>query len=103
KWILVVEDSPVIRKMATIQMERLGFNVRSVASGYGALEELGRREYSLILMDCHLPDIDGFEVTRRIRAAESATGTGKHISILAVTAAAMAGDRERCIACGMDD
>lgn len=99
KWILIVEDSPVIRTVSAKQLERLGFNVRTVASGYGALEELARRQYHLILMDCHLPDIDGFEVTRRIRQSESNT----HIPILAVTAAAMSGDRTKCLDAGMDD
>jgi signal transduction histidine kinase/CheY-like chemotaxis protein len=100
-WVLVVEDSPTIRTLACKQVEQLGLKARGVASGQGALEELSRRQYGLVLMDCHLPDVDGFEVTRRIREAELVSG--KHVPVLAVTAAAMPRDLQRCLEVGMDD
>jgi len=101
KWVLVVEDDKVLQQLAQKHVENMGLHVRSVASGEEALEELARRDYALILLDWQLPDIDGLTVTRRIRQLEA--GTGEHKCIVALTARAMVGDREKCLAAGMDD
>lgn len=98
--ILVVEDNSTLQLLATRQISSLGYQCRAVGSGQEALNELSQHKYSLVLMDCHLPDFDGFEVTRRIRQLE--TGSNKHIPIIALTADAMTGSREKCLNSGMD-
>lgn len=96
--ILVAEDVPVNQRVALHLLERLGQRADIVANGIEALAALKRASYDLILMDTQMPELDGFETTRRIRA-EYPDGP----RIVAVTAAALAGDRERCIDAGMDD
>jgi signal transduction histidine kinase/CheY-like chemotaxis protein len=99
--ILLAEDNPVNQKVALLQLERMGFSAHAVANGHEALNALSRTNYSLILMDCQMPELDGFQATNAIRKNELLTGN--HIPIVAMTAHAMEGDRERCIAEGMDD
>jgi two-component system, sensor histidine kinase and response regulator len=99
--VLIAEDNPVNQKVAILQLKKLGYSSIAVGSGRKAIEELKRREYALVLMDCQMPDMDGFETTNVIRKSE--TMTGKHIPIIGLTAHAMEGDREKCIAAGMDD
>jgi len=99
--ILLAEDNPVNQKVALLQLERMGFSAHAVANGHEALNALSRTNYSLILMDCQMPELDGFQTTNAIRKSELLTGN--HIPIVAMTAHAMEGDRERCIAEGMDD
>lgn len=99
--ILVAEDNVVNQKIATLLLEKLGLAAQVVANGLQALEAVKMRDYPVVLMDCHMPEMDGFEATRAIRRME--ISTGKHTPIIAVTALAMAGDRERCIEAGMDD
>lgn len=102
KWILVVEDNLVLRNLALKQLERLGFPAAAVASGTKALTEVGSGRYHLVLMDCQIPDMDGFETTQAIRNREVAESL-PHLPIIAMTASAMYGDREKCLNAGMDD
>ncbi|HEX4621192.1 MAG TPA: response regulator, partial [Myxococcaceae bacterium] len=78
----------------------LGYEVETVSSGVAALDAMRDGRYAAVLMDCLMPEMDGYEATRRIRELD---GPERHIPIVALTAAAMAGDRERCLAAGMDD
>ncbi len=99
--ILVVEDNVLNQKVALILLERLGLRSMLATNGKEALELLAKDKFSLILMDCHMPEMDGFEAAVAIRKLESLSGN--YTPIIAVTALAMVGDRERCIAAGMDD
>lgn len=99
--VLIAEDNPVNQKVAMLQLKKLGYGSLAVGSGRKAVEELKKRNFALVLMDCQMPDMDGFETTGVIRKSE--TMTGKHIPIIGLTAHAMEGDREKCIAAGMDD
>lgn len=101
--ILLAEDNLANQRLAMVQLKRLGYEVDLVTNGAQALEayELYPERYALILMDCQMPVMDGFEATRRIRVLEEATH--RHIPIVAMTANAMQGDREACLAAGMDD
>lgn len=101
RLILLAEDHPLNQKVALLLLERMGFEVHVVANGAQAVDAVKRNCYDAILMDCHMPEMDGFDATREIRRFEEASG--QHVPIIAVTALAMAGDRERCLAAGMDD
>ena len=98
--VLVVEDNPVNQKVAARMLEKLGCRVDVAANGREAVEGLARIQYALVFMDCQMPEMDGFEATSLIRQQERAWG---HIPIVAMTANAMAEDRARCLAIGMDD
>jgi CheY-like chemotaxis protein len=98
--VLVVEDNAVNQRLARLLIEKLGYEVDLAANGQEAVAQLTQRSYDLALMDCQLPILDGFEATRQIRRAEA---RGKRTPIVAMTANAMDGDRERCFASGMDD
>lgn len=100
--ILVVDDSPVNRLLTESQLTKLGYASAVVASGPDALEYLAANSVALILMDWHMPVLDGLETAATIRQNEEASGEGR-VPIIALTARAMDGDRETCLAAGMDD
>lgn len=99
--ILIVEDNIVNRKVAYFMLEKKGHKVTGVEDGKEALKALENNIFDLILMDVQMPVMDGFEATETIRKKEESTGG--HIPIIAMTAHAMKGDRERCLESGMDD
>ena len=100
RHILLAEDNPVNRKVAVRIVERLGYRVDSVDDGQAAVDAWVKGHYDLILMDCQMPVLDGYEATREIRRREAG---GQHIPIVALTAHAMAGAEVECRAAGMDD
>jgi len=99
--ILVVEDYAINKKVAQIYLSELGFQTHIVSNGKEALDAMATQDFGLVLMDCQMPELDGLAATRTIRERESQTG--KRVAIIAVTAHAMEGDRERCLSAGMDD
>jgi two-component system, sensor histidine kinase and response regulator len=103
--ILLAEDNPVNQKVVLLQLGKLGYEADIVANGTEVLSALERTHYDVIFMDCHMPKMEGYETSRRIRERESAhNGQAKpQTHIVALTANAMEGDREKCIAAGMDD
>ena len=98
--LLVAEDNPVNSKVTVKMLERLGIPAIAVSNGREAVESFQASLFNLILMDCQMPEMDGFEATKAIRDLE--VGESR-VPIIALTANAMQGDRERCIECGMDD
>jgi PAS domain S-box-containing protein len=98
--VLLAEDNIVNQRLATRLLEKEGYEVSTAANGHEALEAIAKGAFDLVLMDVQMPDMDGFEATRAIRAGERSLGG--HLPIIAMTAHVMKGDRERCLDAGMD-
>ena len=99
--VLVAEDNFINQKIILGMLTKLGFTAQAVANGNEVLSALHEQTYDLILMDCQMPELDGYDATRRIRESGSLPST--RIPIIAMTANALSGDREKCLAAGMDD
>jgi len=98
--LLVVEDNPINQEVARFQLEKMGYRADIAKDGVDALAMLERGEYALVLMDCHMPQMDGFETTARIRSRSDDKAL---IPIIAVTASGGSGERDKCLQAGMDD
>jgi len=98
--ILVADDNSINQKVALAQLARLDLQADTAANGVEAVDAFARRPYDLVLMDCHMPVMDGFQASTTIRAAEP---EGRRVPIVAVTADALSGTRDKCLAAGMDD
>jgi CheY-like chemotaxis protein len=98
--VLVVDDDPVNRLVATAQIRELGYAADGAGGCEAALALLARQPYDAVLLDCEMPDLDGYETCRRLRQGEEA---GRRLPVIALTAHIAAGERERCLAAGMDD
>ena len=98
--VLLVEDDPLNRYLAERFLAQCGCDVVVAEHGREAVERVGRERFAMVFMDCLMPVLDGYQATREIRAAEP---EGRHLPIVALTANAMSGDREKCLAAGMDD
>lgn len=101
KKVLLAEDNLVNQKLGSMLLQQLGLGVDVAENGKKAIQAVEKNLYAVVLMDCQMPEMDGFEATKAIRKLEALRGT--YTPIIAVTALAMVGDRERCIAVGMDD
>ncbi|MCB9420330.1 MAG: response regulator [Ardenticatenaceae bacterium] len=100
--VLLAEDSPTNQLIATANLKKAGHEVTVAENGRVAVEALTKREFDLVLMDVAMPEMDGLEATIAIRKMEANAGNGRHIPIIAMTAFAMQGYREKCLAAGMD-
>ena len=100
--ILVAEDHPLNQMLITKLLERFGIGFFEIAeNGVDVVKRASEASWDVILMDCQMPEKSGYDATREIRALEQ--GTGRHVPIVAMTANAMAGDKEKCLRCGMDE
>ena len=101
--VLLVEDNPVNLMVGQRLLSVLGITCDTASNGESALMRMSASRYDLVLMDCQMPVMDGYTATRNWREHEAATGDGRHLPIVAMTANAMAGDRQKCLDAGMDD
>ena len=99
---LVVEDNPINQEVTRAQLSALGIASDLAEDGTGALQLLAKQRYAAVLMDCQLPGLNGYETTRRLRQMEGQMKTGPRTPVIAVTAHALPGEREKCLAAGMD-
>lgn len=103
KKILIVEDNPTNLEIATIMLEQLKITVTTASNGLEALDQFTQKTFDMIMMDCNMPEMDGFEATKEIRKIEEQRVTKQHTPIIAFTAHVMKGDDQRCLEAGMDD
>ena len=101
--ILMVEDNPVNQMVAQKMLEKIGLKATIANNGIEALQCLDQESFDLVLMDCQMPEMDGFDATREIRKLDIKALDQKHLPVVAMTANVMSGDRERCLEVGMDD
>jgi signal transduction histidine kinase/FixJ family two-component response regulator len=105
--VLVAEDNPINQRVAKLMLQKVGHDVLLVENGEQALAQLQQRVFDVVLMDCQMPVLDGWQATARIRALERTgrlpAGPGSHVPIVALTANAFEGERDRCLAAGMDE
>ena len=101
--ILLAEDNPVNQDLAMEMLEQKGYRVKLAENGRQALTLLSQHDFDLVLMDCQMPELDGFAATTEIRRREREAGNKQRLPIIAVTATVMVGDRDQCLAAGMDD
>jgi CheY-like chemotaxis protein len=99
-YLLLVEDNLINQRVASSLLEKAGYRLDKAKTGIEALAAMASTAYDLIIMDCHMPEMDGFEATRQWRSQEPPE---QRLPIIALTANTMAGDRESCLAAGMDD
>lgn len=100
--VLVIDDHPINLMFAAKLLKKFGFgNIDTMDNGHDALQKIAHNHYDIIITDCQMPEMDGYEVSRAIRNQEN--GTSRHVPIIAMTANAMIGDKEKCLAAGMDD
>ncbi len=98
--LLLAEDDPINQQVILAQLNLLGYQADFVANGQAALHQLDQKDYDIVLMDCQMPVLDGYETTRLLRNQE---GSDQHTIIIALTASALSTDRDKCLAAGMDD
>ena len=101
KSVLIVEDNKINQRVITLLLKKVGINADIANNGLEALEKTKLKNYDLVFMDCHMPEMDGYAATKAIREMEKNDGT--HLNIIAMTANAMKEDKDKCIAIGMDD
>ncbi len=105
--ILIAEDNPINQKLAILMLDKMGYTADVAANGVEVMEAVASKDYDVILMDCQMPEMDGFAATKSIRSSENEKGiemgTKEAVQIIAMTANAMRGDREKCLDVGMDD
>ena len=101
--VLVVEDHPVNQTIIRAMLTRMGCDIDMADNGVQALSAFETNTYDLVLMDCQMPEMDGFDTTRAIREREALNPTMGRVPVIALTALAMLGDAERCLDAGMDD
>lgn len=101
--VLLVEDNPVNQKVAAGLLKQIGIIADLANDGLEGIQAFRKKSYDLIVMDCQMPRLDGWECTRAIRKLEAASTPARHVPIIALTAQALPGDREKCLNSGMDD